>query len=211
MAKFTVFFQDKPVHSCQFESGVVHIGRDDSNDIVLDSLAVAPAHAAIVIREDNTVIKRLNDGFPLKVNNDERKECTLDNGDKITIGKHSILYSSNEGNSLNQQKPASTVPPTDSADQEFESLVNLSAAGLQIMEGEHIGRIIPLKNAMTRLGKGGSGLAIISKRNDGFFLSPLVSDHSMTINHEPVKEAAVKLNNDDLVVVDAIPMKFFIG
>lgn len=201
MAKFTVFFNGKPIHSFLFDSGVVHIGRDETNDIVLDSLAVAPAHAAVVIRENNCIIKQLNDGFTLKVNHEERKESTLDNGDKITIGKHSILYGANENTPFSQHPFEADTPSPNS--------VNASGAGLQILEGEHIGRIIPLKKAITRLGSGGSGLAIISKRRDGYFFSPLACDHSMTINQEPVKETAVRLNDNDLVVVDKVPMKFF--
>lgn len=211
MAKFTVFFQGKPVHSNLFDLGVIHIGRDETNDIVLDSLAVAPAHAAVVIRENDSVIKLLNDGFSLKVNDEVRNECILNDNDKILIGKHSILYNTNESDSHAQTQISSAATTPDFIHQETGSLVSLPAAGLQILEGEHIGRIIPLKKAMTRLGKNGNGLAMVSKRHDGFFLSPLVSDHSMKINEEPVKEAAVKLNDEDVVTVDAIPMKFFIG
>ncbi len=211
MAKFTVFFQDKPVHSCLFDLGVVHIGRDETNDIVLDSLAAAPAHAAVIIRENDSAIKLLNDGFSLKVNNEEQIECILNDNDKITIGKHSILYSTNESSSHAHEQINSAATTPDLINRETGSLVSLPSAGLQILEGEHIGRIIPLKKAMTRLGKNGNGLAMVSKRHDGFFLSPLVRDHSIKINEEPVKEATVKLNDDDVVTVDEIPMKFFIG
>lgn len=50
MAKFTVYFKDKPIHSGIYEAGVVHIGRDDSNELIVDSLAVAPIHAVVVIK-----------------------------------------------------------------------------------------------------------------------------------------------------------------
>lgn len=212
MAKFTVFFQDKPIHSYLFYKGVIHIGRDETNDIVLDSLAVAPAHAAVVIRAKGYIIKQLNDEFPLKINNEERKEWALDNGDKITIGKHSLHFQIEEKISFSQQAVAAATPRiADSVKPQFVSIVSLPSAGLQILDGEHIGRIIPLKKAMTRLGHGCKELAIISKRHDGYYLSPLVSEHFMTLNEKPVKEAAVKLNDKDLVVVDRIPMKFFIG
>ena len=209
MAKFTVFFKEKSIHSSLFDSGVVHIGRDETNEIVLDSLAVAPAHAAVVIREQGSVLKQLNDDFPLKVNNEERTECILNNGDKITIGKHSILYSTTESITLAQQQSTLPDPKPVSFSLEIETAASLTGAGLQIMDGQHIGLVIPLKNAITRLGREGSGIAVISKRSEGYFLSPLASNQSLTVNHEPLKDTAVKLNDNDLVVADQIPMKFF--
>lgn len=77
MAKFTVFFKDKPIHSAIFESGVVHIGRDETNDVAVDSLAIAPAHAAVIIRDTNSIIKQLNTEFPLIINGEQLKECAL--------------------------------------------------------------------------------------------------------------------------------------
>ena len=63
---------------------------------------------------------------------------------------------------------------------------------------------------MTRLGRGDKGIAVISKRREGYFLSPLASNQSLTVNYEPLKDSAVKLNDNDLVVVDQILMKFFL-
>ena len=211
MAKFTVFFKDKPIHSNLYESGIVHIGRDETNEIILDSLAVAPAHAAVVIREQNSILKQLNDGFPLQVNNEEKAECILNDGDRITIGKHTILYSTTESIALAQHQNTFADLKPASFNLEIETASSLVGAGLQIIEGQHIGLVIPLKKAMTRLGHGGRGIAVISKRSEGFFLSPLASNQPLTVNHEPLKDDAIKLNDNDLVVVDQIPMKFFIG
>jgi pSer/pThr/pTyr-binding forkhead associated (FHA) protein len=85
MAKLTVFFKDKAIHSRFFENGIVHIGRDETNDLIIDSLAVAPAHAVIVIRDSENSIKQLNDEFPLIVNGEKIKTGTLQNNDSITI------------------------------------------------------------------------------------------------------------------------------
>ena len=81
MAKFSIFFKDKPIQSLLFESGIIHIGREDTNNLVIASLAVAPAHAAVKINESKSVIKQLNSDFPLIINGKQQKECTLKNGD----------------------------------------------------------------------------------------------------------------------------------
>ena len=71
MAKFTVYFKDKAIQSKIFDSGVIHIGRDETNDIVIDNLAVATVHAVVIIKEDSCIIKQLNDDFPLFINNEK--------------------------------------------------------------------------------------------------------------------------------------------
>jgi len=77
MAKLTVFFKDKAIHSGLFEHGIVHIGRDETNDLTIDSLAVAPAHAVIIIRADDCTIKQLNDEFPLIVNGKKKPKLAI--------------------------------------------------------------------------------------------------------------------------------------
>ncbi|TAK63666.1 FHA domain-containing protein, partial [Methylobacter sp.] len=96
MAKLTVFFKDKAIHSGLFENGIVRIGRDETNDLTIDSLAVAPAHAVIVIRDADYTIKQLNDEFPLIINGEKIKTCNLNNNDTISLGKHDIIFNTTE-------------------------------------------------------------------------------------------------------------------
>jgi hypothetical protein len=201
MAKFTVFFKDAPIQSELFDAGVVHIGRDNTNDIIIDSLAVAPAHAAAVIRGNDAVIKQLNEEFPLYVNGQKTKECTLRNNDKIAIGKHLIIYNTTEASFATAAGGiTNTAAPSKPETQE---------ANLQIIGGQHIGRLIPLKKSMTRLGVGGNGVIIISKRKDGYFISALENHPSLKVNNQPLGDNALKLNHNDKIVIDNTPMQFF--
>jgi hypothetical protein len=79
MAKFSVFFNDNPIHSATFESGVVHIRRDESNDLYINSLAFVPAHAAVILRGTENIIKQLNADFPLIINGDRQSKHHLKN------------------------------------------------------------------------------------------------------------------------------------
>ncbi len=207
MAKFTVFFKDKPIHSSIFETGIVHIGRDETNDVAVDSLAIAPAHAAVILQNNSCIIKQLNNDFPLIINGEKYKEYPLQNGDTITIGKHRIVFSSTEKIAYN--KP--TLPEI-----EPESLSNalskdglLPEANLQVMGGKHIGRLIPLKKTMTRLGRGGSGIIIITKRKEGYYLSMLEPNDNIKINNQALADQTLLLKNNDVILIDNIPMQFF--
>ena len=206
MAKFTVFFKNKAIHSALFESGVVHIGRDETNDLTLNSLAVAPAHAAVIIKESGALIKQLNDDFPLVVNGEKVKEYNLSNNDTITLGKHSIVYNATES-ILDKPKPGDA--DVDLLNQEIERDIKMPEANLQVMDGKHIGRILPMKKAMTRLGRNGGGVVVIARRKDGYFISALENDISLTVNNIPLGDNTLKLNDNDVIVIDNTTLQFF--
>lgn len=206
MAKFTVFFKDKAIDSVLFESGVIHIGRDESNDLTLNSLAVAPAHAAAILKQNSCLIKQLNDDFPLIVNGEKLKECLLSNNDRITLGKYSLLYNTTESIA---EIPKHESPEVTMLNQEIEHNIHLPEANLQVMSGQHIGRILPMKKSMTRLGRNGGGIAVISRRKEGYFISALEINSGMTVNNQPLGEKTVKLNNNDTIVIDNTTLQFF--
>jgi len=209
MAKFTVFFKDKPIHSSIHESGVVHIGRDESNDLAVDSLAIAPAHAAVILRGSTPIIKQLNADFPLIINGVQHKEATLQDGDTITIGKHRIIYSSIEKFSNTLLTTHADEPENKKLNQEFNSRSHLSEANLQVMGGKHIGRLVPLKKTMTRLGREGTGIIVISRRKEGYFVSMLEANNQIKINGVELDDQTILLKNNDILVLDKIPMQFF--
>ncbi|MGZ4958909.1 MAG: FHA domain-containing protein [Methylomonas sp.] len=208
MAKFTVYFKDKAIQSNIFESGVIHIGRDETSDLVVDSLAVAPAHAVAIIKDGGCMIKQMNDKFPLLINNRQLKECNLQNNDVINIGKHYIVYNTTE--SIAPGRPVSRNPDVLALNEKLADNVKLPDANLQVMNGEHIGRILPLKKAMTRLGHEGAGVIVIARRKEGYFVSALQEHDGLIVNNQPLGDRIVKLNNNDVIVVDKTPMQFFL-
>lgn len=210
MAKLTVFFNDKAIHSGLFENGVVHIGRDETNDLTIDNLAVAPVHAAIIIRDDACAIKQLNDRFPLIINGEATKACNLSNNDMISMGKHAILFNTAEFVGFSAASD-SLIDDVKSLNQEIDRTLHNPAANLQIMNGNNIGKILPLKNAMTRLGHDGNGIIAISKRKDGYFVSVLENSGTITVNDEPLADKSLKLNTNDVLVVNYTSLQFFLN
>lgn len=210
MAKLSIFFKGKAIQTHVFESGVVHIGRDETNDITIDSLAVAKAHAAIILRDDGSTIKQLNDDFPLVINGSKVKECVLNNNDKISLGKHDILFNSAETNILPATVDNHIKKDVELLNLQINSQLNNNSANLQIMNGSNIGKILPLKKAMTRLGHSGSGIVAISKRKDGYFISALEESDSILVNNKPIQDASLKLKHNDVIVVDNTALQFFL-
>ncbi len=208
MAKLTVFFKDKAIHSGLFKQGIVHIGRDETNDLTIDSLAVAPAHAVIIIRADDYTIKQLNDEFPLIINGKKIKACNLNNNDIISMGKHDIIF-----NTADSADASNSLIDEDvkSLNQEIDSELHSPAANLQFMTGNNIGKVLQLKKPMTRLGHGGNGVIAIAKRKEGYFVSVLENSGTITVNNEPLNDKSLKLNTNDVLVIDNTSLQFFLN
>ena len=209
MAKLTVYFKERIINAKQFDSGVVHIGRDETNTLAVDSLAIAPAHAAVIIREDSYLIKELNENFPLIINGEHLKESTLADGDKITVGKHSIVFNTTEAYIRDTEQTNLEDEDLQTLRQELDGSLNMPDANLQVMDGKHIGRMIPLKKAMTRLGHSGGGIAVIARRKEGYFISALENHNSLKVNETILDDNTIKLHNSDTVLIDDTAMQFF--
>jgi pSer/pThr/pTyr-binding forkhead associated (FHA) protein len=210
MPKLTVFFKDKVIHSGLFENGIVHIGRDETNDLVIDSMAIAPAHAVIVIRDDACVIKQLNDEFPLIINGKKTKACNLGDNDTISIGKHDIVF-----NTVKFVAPGTSNGLIDEdvklLNQEINHELQIPNANLQILNGSNIGKVVQLKNSLTRLGHDGNGVIAILKRKEGYFVSVLENTGTITINNQPLNDKPLKLNVNDVLVVNNTSLQFFLN
>ncbi len=209
MAKFTVFFKDKVIQSNIFDPGIIRIGRDETNDLTIDNLAVAPAHAVIIIKEDSCMVKQLNDEFPLIVNNEKNKSSLLKNGDTLTIGKHTVVFNETES-IVSDPIDQGGVADVTNLNNKLEENTKVPEANLQVLDGQHIGRVLPLKKSMTRIGQSSTGIAVISRRKDGYFISSLEGDPNIIINKEPLAEKTINLKTNDMVVIDNISMQFFI-
>lgn len=207
MAKLTVCFKDKTIRSSLFTHGIVHIGRDDSNDVVIDSLAVAPAHAVIVIRDNDNTIKQLNDEFPLIVNGIKVKTCNLNNNDVISMGKHDLIFNTAEFSAAIDDL---TDEDLKSPKREDSIDVPQPIANLQFMSGSNIGKVLPLKKSMTRLGQDGNGVVAISKRKDGYFVSVLENRGTITVNNQLLNDKSLKLETNDVLIINNTSLQFFL-
>jgi len=209
MATLTLTFKDNVIRSHRLETDVpIHIGREESNEICIDSLAVAPTHAVVVRNsEGKTVIKQLDGEFPLTVNDLPGHEHQLNEGDRISIGKHVLQFSDTA--TLQELSQSSQIHPS-GLDQEIELSVKTAEANLQILNGKHIGRLIPLKRSLTQLGKTGSGIVIIAKRKEGYFLSPLEGEQAISVNSQSLGRQTIRLSSGDTLEIDETAMQFFV-
>jgi len=126
------------------------------------------------------------------------------------MGKHDIIFNTAEF----VESPAfNSLIDEDvkSLNQEIDSALRIPTANLQIMNGSNIGKILQLKKAMTRLGHDGNGIIVISKRREGYFVSVLENSGTITVNNEPLNDKSLKLNTNDVLVIDNTSLQFFLN
>lgn len=204
MARLTLTFKDRTLQVRSLAEGETFIGRDPDNHIPIDSLAVAPRHAVIHFDAGGAYIRQLDRRFPLAVNGVKVAEKPLVHGDAILIGKHTLLYD-DEPHRISDEVNSSTIRPSSSqaAPQRWIE------AGLQLLSGQQIGRIIPLRGGLTRLGNDHTAAAVVARRREGYVLSALTGGEAICVNETPVNDESVLLKDGDTVRVDKDSMQFF--
>ncbi|MEW5009208.1 MAG: FHA domain-containing protein [Cycloclasticus sp.] len=206
MYKLTLFFHHKTIDTFHLDQAESTIGRTSQNTFSIDSLAVAPQHCKMSLIANECFIESLSEQFPTLVDGKPIQRQVLHQGEKVSLGKHTLLLSSSEnidfstrlaaseGNT--QTKPAGEVNPAKSGH-------------LQIMNGADIGRVIALNKAVTELKIADTIPAIIAKRPSGYFISRMSDDTDIRIDGQPFA-TETKLDNNTKINIGTNKYTFFI-
>lgn len=113
MAKIIVMFRDKKVKEVAIGPQGVRIGRDPGNDIQIDNVAVSRFHAEVYRQNYPFYIedKKSTNGTYLNGTFVNWKRA-LNNNDKITIGKHVLIFVEEARDGLGVEAPSPDVTET---------------------------------------------------------------------------------------------------
>jgi predicted component of type VI protein secretion system len=92
MAKITVLFGTNVEAEYTLEKGETKIGRSMECDIVVDNLGVSRHHCSILKEGSNWVLADGGSNNGTFVGGTKINRHTLKDGDKIVLGKHSLVY-----------------------------------------------------------------------------------------------------------------------
>jgi hypothetical protein len=81
---------------------------------------------------------------------------------------------------------------------------------IQIISGTIAGRELQLQKVLTKIGKAGLQLAIISKRENGYFIRHLEGKNHPIINGKNIGDSQHELRNQDLIEIAGIQLKYFV-
>jgi len=225
MSKIIVSFKGATIAEYELQPGEMIIGRKNSADIQIDSLAVSGTHAKISTHGDTTTIEDIGSTNGTFFNDQKITSHTFGDGDAIQIGKHTITFVSGP-----------PVAAEEDEDDEFEKTVVLGVAampsmaaapppsapgslrptgstapqvgGLKILNGPRSGLVFKLTKSLTNIGQKGYCAAVISRRSGGYHLAHVDGPKPPVVNGEQLGKQAKLLHDGDLVEIGTIKMQF---
>lgn len=226
------------ISEINLDKETITIGRKEKNDVQIDNLSVSGAHAKVLTFGKDCFLEDLGSTNGTYVNGDTITKCVLKHGDKITIGKHELVYEnefakgdSNEeedfektmilrpyaqglgGESVAPKEKnvsANTKPqPKKAAAIKSDHAQADFQAALQLLSGANVGKRLSLSKPLTRLGKPGAQVAAIQKRSSGCFVFNVTGAGSApSVNGHELGAKAVRLNNGDILEIGVVRMKY---
>lgn len=208
----------------------INIGRLDSNDIVIENLAVSGHHAKIDSVGDGFLLTDLKSKNGTFVNDQLVISHWLKQGDVVTIGKHILVFTYAES----EEQPAEVDSPLNQTmvmdtgkyrEMLAKNVTNIASKGA---DAEPIGVLsylaggegeIELSKKLTKIGKHsasdivvpglmvGQTAATISKRPNGYYLSYVGGMAKPKVNGETVKDS-VNLKQFDVIELGPVKMQF---
>jgi len=206
MAKLIVMLDGSVVKEFALDKERITIGRKPNNDIQLDDATVSGQHAAVLMLQHG-YIEDLNSTNGTYLNGKRVSKRMLSTGDVVKIGQHEFKYMEDE--------------PT----QDFEATVVIRQPAaapaaaeprpegkIKILSGPKAGEMMELAKSYTTVGKPGVQVAVIARRTQGYYLTPMsgVGDGTSPtkLNEQPVGAESHLLKDGDVIEVAGTRMQF---
>lgn len=224
MSKLTLSFKGNVLRVYPVIKGSMLIGNAPDCTIHIDSLALQPHHARIDTQGATSILVDLDTEGGTFVNNTRISKHMLEDGDVIRVGKHTLSYKF-EAVPENPDDSSATMEldlgdnPTMRMAMAPDTLVEEAPpppvearrqGWLQILNGQNLGKTMSLNRAMTNLGKPGVATAVITRRDEGYFLSHLEGEKPPLLGDQPIGAQSVKLKDGDIITIGNVKMQFFL-
>ncbi|RCS57528.1 FHA domain-containing protein [Parvibium lacunae] len=212
------------------------IGRRPHNDLVIDNLAVSGEHAVIVQVMNDAILEDLGSTNGTIVNGQSIKKHFLQHQDLIELGKYQLTFIADtkpaqetadyektmvirpgamptyEPTTAAVAAAASSNPQTTAAAAPNVSvspaLTATRPAAVQLLNGANAGKELDLVKALTTIGRPGIQVAVLTKRPQGYFLTPVEGPHP-TINGVAIGAEPQILNDHDVIELSGIKLEFY--
>jgi hypothetical protein len=207
MAKLTLSFRDRLIAVHELDGEPVTIGRDPDCRVHIDSLAVAPRHAEVLMTPSGYLLLALDEAFPVLINEETVEEGILQHGDSIQVGKHSIRFTDEDPAATAQFGPAWQ----DVAEQDPRVGAASMPAYVQVQSGPMIGRVIILRRSVTRLHRIGVDDLVITRDRDGYVLVRLGEETWVSIDGRPMIGDEAPLTDKAGIEAGPVLLRFFTG
>ena len=231
MAKLTVTLNNQPQGEISLDKERAIIGRSRKADLCIDNLAISNQHAVIIKVLDDVFVEDMNSTNGTFVNGQRVQKYTLHDGDRITVGKHVLLFSTDVAD-IDDPELEKTVlirPRTAANAASMAKLAERAGGGaeplatsgnepqglLKVLSGPSTGRELVLSKALITIGRPGVQVAAISRRPLGYFITHIESDGDgkryPTVNGTRIGSRAHPLKNQDRIELAGINLQFVVN
>lgn len=167
--------------------------------------------------KDGTVVKPHTDGFADTVLVEVKataREPVVTPEEKTPLVEEKQTTSSVESESAGEQEQAmanevDVATSVESPNQPLES--KIQEPRLHILDGDNAGNTLLLDKSMVKLGKPGEQVAVVTKRQDGYFLTHVAGGNYPVVNGKSIGAQAYVLSNHDEIEVLGVKMEFCLG
>lgn len=109
MLKIVLMLKKTELKIIETEKETITIGRNNNSDIQINNLGVSKKHAAITRQNGSYFIEDLNSTNGTLLNNQKITKAVLSGKDVVTIGKHTLLVSTQEDQDATQGMSEATI------------------------------------------------------------------------------------------------------
>src|SRR5207247_1580635 len=159
------------------------IGRKPHNDIQIDNLAVSGEHAVIVTILNDSFLEDLGSTNGTVVNGNPIKKHFLQNNDVVELGKYKL---------------------------KFVGEAAAAVGAIQLLSGSNAGKELELSKPLTTLGKPGVGVAVLTRRPQGYFITHVEGANRPAVNGQQIGAAPHALKDHDVIELAGVKMEFFL-
>jgi len=212
MAKLVLSSGGSVLFQCFIDKERLGVGRDPTNQIVIDDPSVSREHAAIVPVGNDHILEDLASANGLFVNGQRMSRRILQHGDVVGFGAFHLRYLNPKTAEVELDRTmlidgiaelragladgdALPVPRTRATRIKFPN------GRVYMVTGPRAGMTIELDRVVTKFGKPGHRSAVLVRRPHGYFLAHVEGRRSARVNGQPAGKEARRLNDGDVIEV----------
>lgn len=192
MARLILTRQGQYRHTIALTGTEWLVGSNPACTIRLDGSDVHPRHARIRRIDGDYVITAIASDGNLLVNHAPVHRHTLRDGDIVQLGDSALHFAADNPDSCPPSPPGTL------------------RGRLELLNGRHRGRCILLDQPVTRFGNAGEMAVMISRRDNGYYLSHLEGHTLPVINGRHIDDATLALNDGDHIHMGQVDFRFSI-
>lgn len=126
----------------------------------------------------------------------------------FAVAPSNTPYAPEPGSRPAASAPAAARPAAPHSDPGFAAHAPLGS--VQLLNGANAGKQLDLSKSLTKLGKPGAQVAVIARRNDGYFITHLEGPRPPVVNGRPIEGHAYPLKDHDIIELAGVKMEFFL-